>query len=253
MRFLHGVSVCAFMPPVFRLTTPMPGMHSFKRSLGMALLLSAMGLPSWADPSPRFVCDEPVADFGFVPASSESLSHDYLLRTAGQPPLELRTARAAGGGFDRLPPPDPIPPGQSAPFHAAFRLDGRTGPQSKTIILSSNDPDRPTAFLSFRCDVVPLPSVSPSALYFGRLDHAATRDVTLSADRPFSVRSASLAHPGCAVGIDSPDPSPLHRLSVAILPSMPSGPFGDTLTVDTDLPLNSRFLIPVTGDWHPAP
>ncbi len=230
----------------FRLTAPACW-------LGLFLLLSVLCLPSGAAPAPRFGCDDPVVDFGFVPASSDSLSHDYLIRNDGQLPLEIRNARASGGGFDLVPPPNPISPGESAPLHAVFRLAGRTGPQSNFIAVTSNDPDHPVVLLSARCDIVPLPSVSPSALHFGRLDHSSSRDVTLSADRPFSVRSASSARPGCTVEIDSPEPAPLHRLSVTILPSMPPGPFGDTLTVDTDLPLHSRFLIPVTGDWHPAP
>ena len=230
------------------------------RPLFAALLLAAVCLPSLFSPAapptaPRLACDAPDFDAGPVPPSSSPLVHAYPLRNDGLLPLEITKARTSAGGLVLHPPTHPLLPGESAELRAEFSLTGRSGPQSRTIVLSSNDPDRPTAFLSFRCDVVPPLSANPAALYFGRIDDpgTATRTVTLSADRPFTVLSAAAANSRYAVEIDSPDPSPLHRISLSVPPFMPRGPFGDTLTVDTDLPVTPRILVPFTGDWRATP
>ena len=219
-----------------------------------ALALSLATLPAaTANPAaPRLVCDGSVFDAGPV-APSAALSHVYILHNDGELPLEIHNARASTGGFRLSPPARPIPPGESAPLRADLSLAGRTGPQSGTIVLSSNDPDAPAFFLSFRCDVVPPPAADPSFLRFDRIADPsdATRTVTLTADRPFTILSASSVRPQLAVEIDSPSPASTHTLSVTVLPSMSPGPFGDTLTVELDLPVQSSLQIPLTGDWRP--
>lgn len=230
------------MKPLFRLSS----------ALFAALALLLFSLPAAAEPAPRLVCDEPAFDAGPIPPSA-TLSHDFLLRNDGQLPLEIRNVRASSAAFRLRPPSHPIPPGDSAPLRADFSLDDRTGPQTGTIVLSSNDPDSPTSFLSFRCEVVPPPAADPSFLRFGRIvaPSDATRTVTLCADRPFTVLSATAAAARYAIEIDSAAPAASHVVSVTVRPAS-IGPFGDTLTVETDLPAHPTILIPFTGDWHPA-
>ena len=208
---------------------------------------------SAAPPAPLLSCDAPSFDAGPIPPSP--LTHEYILRNDGDLPLEIKHARASDGKFRLTPPSRPIPPGETAPLRAIFSPSGRSGHHSGRIILSSNDPDNPVFFLSFRCDVIPPPSADPSFLRFGRLTSLAdaSRSITITADRPFAVLSATTARPDYAIEIDSPDPASSHTLSIAVLPSMSPGPFGDTLTIELDLPVHPRLHIPIIGDWHPTP
>lgn len=203
--------------------------------------------------SSRLICDAPSFDAGPIPPSP--LSHDYVLRNDGDAPLEILNARASDGDFRLSAPSAPIPPGESGVLRADFTPIGRSGPHAGRIIISSNDPENPVYFLSFRCDIVPAPAAAPSFLRFGRLTSPddATRTVTLTADRPFAVLSATTARPQLSVEIDTPDPAPSHVLTVTVLPSLSPGPFGDTLTVELDLPVHPFLNIPLVGDWRPVP
>ncbi len=227
------------------------------RSVLLFLLLSLVtrhsSLVTAASAAPLLVCDAPSFDSGPVPASP--LTHEYILRNDGDLPLEIKNARASDGNFRLTPPSRPIPPGESAPLRAIFTPSRRSGPHTGRIILSSNDPENPVFFLSFRCDVIQPPSATPSFLRFGRVtsSDASTRRITITADHPFAVHSATTAHPDYAIEIDSSDPATSHTLSISVLPSMSPGPFGDTLTVELDLPVHPLLHIPLIGDWHPAP
>ena len=203
--------------------------------------------------SSRLICDAPSFDAG--PILPAPLTHEYVLRNDGDAPLEILNARASDGDFRLSAPSAPIPPGESGILRADFTPIGRSGPHSDRIIISSNDPENPVYFLSFRCDIVPAPAADPSFLRFGRLTGPddATRTVTLTADRPFSVLSATTARPQLSVQIDTPEPALTHVLTVTVLPTISPGPFGDTLTVELDLPVHPILHIPLVGDWHPAP
>lgn len=222
----------------------------------LAALSAFLALPSLAAPAPRLACDEPVFDFGDVSADAQStVDHDYLIRNDGDLSLEILSVRASCGCTAVNASQNIVAPGATATIHASFNLANRSGAQVKTITVTSNDPERPTTLLTLRGNIVKPLTANPAALYYGRVSSPsfATREVVLTASQPFAVTSASTASPHLSATPDSSTPSTSHTLAVAILPSMPAGPFGDTLTVLTDLPVAPKILIPLTGFWTPSP
>jgi len=218
-----------------------------------AAVLSA-GLSAHAgQPAPKLVCDEPVFDFGSV-AGTAPVEHDYVIRNEGDLSLEIRSVRASCGCTAVNASQSVVRPGETATIHATFTTANRSGTQIKTITVASNDPETPNAVLTLRGTIVKPLAANPAAVYFGRLSDpaAAAREIVLSASQPFTVVSAATASPHLSAAVDSPDPAAVHRLTLSVLPSMPRGPFGDTLTVVTDLPVGPGVLIPLTGSWTPA-
>lgn len=212
---------------------------------------SARALPA---PAPKLVCEEPVFDFGAV-SDAAPVEHDYVIRNDGDLSLEILSVRASCGCTAVNASQNVVRPGDTATIHATFTTANRSGAQIKTITVTSNDPETPTTLLTLRGTIVKPLSANPSALYFGRLSDpaSAAREVTLTGSEPFRVLSATTASPHLSATPDSDAPATVHRLSVDILPSMPVGPFGDTITVVTDLPVQPKILVPLTGFWNPAP
>ncbi|MBR6022429.1 MAG: DUF1573 domain-containing protein, partial [Kiritimatiellae bacterium] len=203
---------------------------------------------------PRLVCDAPVHDFGSVPDTAP-VEHDFDIRNDGQLSLQILSVRASCGCTAVNASQDVIPPGGTAAIHATFTTANRSGAQIKTITVTSNDPDSPTTLLTLRGTVVKPLSANPAAVYYGRVSgpSAATREVVLTSSAPCRIASLSLASPHLRATADAPDaPATTHRIVLEILPDMPRGPFGDTLTIATDSAVESKLLVPVTGFWIPA-
>lgn len=219
----------------------------------VAFLLAAAS-PLLSPAAPKLVCDAPSHDFGEA-VSPSIVEHDYLLRNDGDTSLEILSVRASCGCTAVNASQNVVRPGDTATIHATFTTSNRSGAQIKTITVTSNDPESPTTLLTLRGTIVKPLSANPAALYFGRLSDpaSAAREVTLTGSEPFRVLSATTASPHLSATPDSDAPATVHRLSVDILPSMPVGPFGDTITVVTDLPVQPKILVPLTGSWNPAP
>jgi hypothetical protein len=221
-----------------------------------AALFALCASAAFAAPAPRLACDEPVFDFGDVSSDAQStVDHDYLIRNDGDLSLEILSVRASCGCTAVNASQSVVAPGATATIHASFNLANRSGAQVKTITVTSNDPERPTTLLTLRGNIVKPLSANPAAVYYGRISSpaSASREIVLTASQPFTVTSATTVSPHLAAAVDTPSAATTHTLTLSVLPSMPSGPFGDTLTVLTDLPVGPKILIPLTGFWTPAP
>lgn len=221
---------------------------------GLVLLLAAPFRAAAAQPAPRIVCEAPVHDFGEAPDTAP-VEHDFVIRNDGQLSLQILSVRASCGCTAVNASQDVVPPGGTASIHATFNTANRSGQQIKTITVTSNDPETPNTILTLRGTVVKPLSANPAAVYYGRVSDpaAATREVTVTSSAPIRLTSLSLASPHLRAAADAPDaPATRHRVVLEILPDMPRGPFGDTLTIATDSAVQPKLLVPVTGFWAPA-
>lgn len=221
---------------------------------GLVLSAAAPFRAAAAQPAPRIVCEAPVHDFGEAPDSAP-VEHDFVIRNDGQLSLQILSVRASCGCTAVNASQDVVPPGGTASIHATFTTANRSGAQVKTITVTSNDPETPTTLLTLRGTVVKPLSANPAAVYYGRVagPEAASREVILTSSAPVRLTSLSLASPHLRATAGAPDvPAATHRIVLEILPDMPRGPFGDTLTIATDSTVQPKLLVPVTGFWVPA-
>ena len=153
---------------------------------GMLLLPAAAALGS--DLKAVLVCDEPVYDFGSA-VSTGTIEHSYPIRNDGQLTLNISSVRASCGCTVAKLRDDAIPPGGSSAIDVSFNLNGRQGFQTKTITITSDDPDRPTYQLTLKGTVVKPVWATPAALYLGRIASPDARHATFAVESeiPISV------------------------------------------------------------------
>lgn len=113
---------------------------------------------------PRAVLPEPIFDAGKV-AKGESIVHDFLIRNAGEAPLQITDVRPACGctvaDFDRT-----IAPGETGKVHATLDSSTFDGPISKTITVLTNDPVNPKLTLAVKAEVQPYLFIQPGYARF---------------------------------------------------------------------------------------
>lgn len=147
--------------------------------LGLALLtLGALGAPALAQadsdligpptalverPQPRLVVDEPVIRLGKI--ANDRIAEAVLhFRNAGDGPLQMSPIRCSCGCTAAKLAKTVFAPGESGEVVIHFDPKGKSGEQSKTCTLKSNDPAQPSMTIQITCDVMTLVWTDPTML-----------------------------------------------------------------------------------------
>lgn len=203
---------------------------------------------------PVLVCDEPVYDFGSA-VSTGTIEHSYPIRNDGQLTLNISSVRASCGCTVAKLRDEAVPPGGTSAIDVSFNLNGRQGFQTKTITITSDDPDRPSYQLTLKGTVVKPVWATPAALYLGRIASPDARHATFSVESeiPITVSNwhatgaipPSIEYLGAAPGSDSRR----HDFRISIQPPPAEGPFNGDIRVETDDSRQPLIVIPYTGFW----
>lgn len=89
--------------------------------------------------APRIKFDQTKFDFGTI-KQGEHVEHEYKFTNTGKSPLLIRRVKASCGCTATNLSSSTIEPGQSGSIKATFSSTGRSGKQTKTITVISNDP-----------------------------------------------------------------------------------------------------------------
>ena len=115
---------------------------------------------------PRITFSETLFDFGKI-KSSEPVRHEYIVTNTGNAVLDIMTVQpGCPGCTTALPWDKQIQPGQTGQIPIQFNPHGFSGPVSKSVTVSCNDPAQPTHMLQFKANVWQPIDVQPSYLYF---------------------------------------------------------------------------------------
>lgn len=93
-------------------------------------------------PHPRIYVAERVFDFGVRP-NGVPVEHDFVIENRGTLPLTIQRVRTSCGCTVGQMTPSAVPAGTQGLLHVRFDTHNRTGRQSKSIYVLSNDPDNP--------------------------------------------------------------------------------------------------------------
>lgn len=109
--------------------------------------------------APQIDCENPVYQFGTMDSSS-TVKTSFVIQNTGDEPLEFTKVRNCCGVSSQLSGMT-IPSGSNAVLSVDFNLEGRKGPQLKTIYLISNDPQEPFYKIRLMGRVVPAQEARP--------------------------------------------------------------------------------------------
>lgn len=84
----------------------------------------------------------------------EVVKHDFILTNKGKSKLVIRKIKAACGCTAIHPEKMELEPGESTKIGASFNSSGRSGNQSKTVTITTNDPNRSTIVLTISGNVL---------------------------------------------------------------------------------------------------
>jgi hypothetical protein len=102
--------------------------------------------------APKLKIENPIHDFGTI-KQGESVTTDFVITNIGKETLNIRQTRATCGCTASKPEHSDLKPGESSIIKVTFDSTGRSGEQSKAVMVFSNDPLNPTQKIEIKATV----------------------------------------------------------------------------------------------------
>jgi hypothetical protein len=225
------------------------------RAFLLITLVLGAGAPAAADPGAHLVVAEHVHEFGAV-VQGTLVQHRFLLQNDGTGELHIDDVAAPCGCTVAVLSDHTVPPGGAAELHVTFDTARFGGRKTKTVSVSTDDPDQPVVDLTLTGEVLPEVVADPPVLYLGRIRPGTEAiggvRVVGTSGEAVRVFDARVDNPVLNVTIEPPEPpsvegSPGQQVVVRIAPEARRGRFSDTIRVSTSHPAVPLLEIPIFG------
>ena len=196
--------------------------------------------------------EKPVYNFGQADAGT-IVSHEFEIENTGSNELEIIKIKPSCGCTAVELPNKLIPPGKSTSLLVRLNLKVQRGPQDRTVLIETNDPDQPNTILRLVGESVYHVTVNPKVANFGSVVAGDNKEITLkiSPDEtlpPISVVSTRTSDEKEISIISSKDETSGEiQAKISFSPSLNrSGPFAGWAHLITDHPGEYHIIgIPV--------
>lgn len=210
--------------------------------------------------APKIEIGQETRDMGTVP-KGQIIEADFVIHNSGSSDLVITDARPSCGctvsSFDKL-----IKPGAEGKVHASIDTKSFSGPISKSVLVVSNDPDRPQANLFVKAVVKPFVDVAPQAyVRFSVVkgDAAAQDVILISEEKGFKPTVAETAQPYVKAEISPAGdkdkiagrPGEQFKLAIAVGPDAPEGLLNAPIRITTGVSQQPTLEVPVSGIVRP--
>ena len=210
--------------------------------------------------APKIEIAQETKEMGTVP-KGQVIETDFLIKNVGGSDLVITDARPSCGctvsSFDKL-----IKPGAEGKVHTSVDTKSFSGPISKSVLVVSNDPDRPQMNLFVKAVVKPFVDVAPQAyVRFSVVkgDSASQDVVLISEEKGFKPVVAETAQPYVKAEVSPAGdkdkiagrPGEQFKLAISVLPDAPEGLLNAPVRLSTGVAQQPNLEIPVSGIVRP--
>lgn len=192
-------------------------------------------------------------NWGQVKPSANPLKGTLKLKNAGNQPLEIKSVKPSCGCTATKLDKDVLQPGEIASVDVSLNIGTATGPVTKTITISSNDPDNQTKIVWLKAEVVRAIMLSMPYLAFTDLNvgKESTASITVKNNSTENVTCYGFeATAGLVVtpkGKVELKPGEEFKLSATLVPEK-EGYFSGTVKFSTTHPDFPSVEVPVYGN-----
>lgn len=210
--------------------------------------------------APKIEIAAETRDMGTVP-KGQVIETDFVIKNTGGSDLVISDARPSCGctvsNFDKL-----IKPGAEGKVHTSVDTKSFAGPISKSVLVVSNDPDRPQMNLFVKAIVKPFVDVAPQQyVRFSVVkgDPASQDVILISEEKGFKPTVAETAQPYVKAEISPAGdkdkiagrPGEQYKLAISVTPDAPEGLLNAPVRVTTGVAQQPNLEVPVSGIVRP--
>jgi hypothetical protein len=144
-----------------------------KRSLlfiAVLWLVLQIGMSGAFASGPKIQLDEEMFDFGTI-KQGEEVTHEFIFNNKGDSDLVITDVKTSCGCTAAVTSSKTLAPGDSGTLKVTFNSKGRSGPQTKTATIVTNDSEKPRVVIRMTGKVdpgnQPIIKILPSSLDIG--------------------------------------------------------------------------------------
>ncbi|MEM7390975.1 MAG: DUF1573 domain-containing protein, partial [Verrucomicrobiota bacterium] len=198
---------------------------------------------------PKIVVDQPVFNWGKM-SNSKSAEHEFVVKNTGDADLIIKNTKTTCGCTVAKIDNKTIPPGGSTKIKAKVNLKGRTGGQSKSVYVNSNDPKRPSITLTMKGTAVELAKISPPRIYLGTVREGKNSEKTTTISSglgPFNITKLVVSSADVDTKVTRLGDGSRYRIHMSLKDGAPAGKHSSTIKVHTDIESDHVINIPISG------
>jgi hypothetical protein len=211
---------------------------------------------------PKLVLQQKEYDFGDI-KQGDIVTHTFVLSNSGGDLLKISNVQASCGCTAAAPEKNELGPGESTNLTVKFNSAGRKGVQTKTVKISSNDPQNPEMVITIRSNVV-LPSetstgdpviyVTETQHDFGKVNEGDKVDYTFkfvnkgSSNLIISDIKTSCGCTAALLSADNLEPGQEGTIKVELDTKNRSGKMSRTVTIKSNDPKESTKILTIYAD-----
>jgi hypothetical protein len=200
---------------------------------------------------PRITSEEPTFDFGHAD-NQQVIEHTFVVKNIGDTTLEITQVRPTCGCTVANVTERMVPPGGESRLTAKLSLQGRTGLQSKAIVLHTTDPENPQYRLTLTGTAVQSIMISPERLNFGQLgpgqEIVQYADLASFSDQPFNLLKVESTDPHLTATVEVLEPGKRYRVAATLKGPFQPGPMSASLRLTTDHPQRPQIELPASAN-----
>ena len=199
--------------------------------LNVSLML-ALAVPAWGS----LVWVNPAADLHPTLTDKTAVAH-FNFKNTGSQPVTITSVHPSCGCTTAALPKNVVAPGESGEITATFNIGDRAGVQSKTIRVTTDDPQKPDMILKLTATIPKLLEVSPIFLYWkpGEPLTPKTLSVKVGAEFPVTKLDVSTSDPAFAAELAAPTPND-KTFQITVTPKDGSRPINGSVKIQPDFP-----------------
>ena len=188
-------------------------------------------------PAPQLVVEQPKFNFGEAESGSD-VRHTFVLKNAGDAPLEITKFWQSGGITHTPAGRTTIAPGEQLELEATLSLKAQRAKVSRELRVYSNDPVNPELHLVFSGVAVPRAKVDPPRVELGEVvgSGSASKTFKVTGERglSFKITGTKTSGPEVTVDVKTVTPGTNYEATVTVSGPLPAGKFKGWVHLITD-------------------
>jgi len=200
------------------------------------LLFSVIGLVLALGFSARaaLVWENPEVDLHPTLSDKTAVAH-FKYKNTGDKPIKITQVQPSCGCTTAAPPKDPVAPGGSGEIVATFNIGDRTGEQTKTIQVRTDEPNAQGTALTLKATIPRLLEYTPAFLYWRLGEEHAPKTIEVKiGDFPVTKLDVTSSDP--AIKIESAAVPNEKAFRITVTPGAGDHPINAALKIQPDFP-----------------
>lgn len=193
-------------------------------------LVLALGFSARA----ALVWENPEVDLHPALSDKTAVAH-FKYKNTGDKPIKITQVQPSCGCTTAAPPKDPIAPGGNGEIIATFHIGDRSGEQTKTIQVRTDEPNAEGTVLKLKATIPRLLEYTPTFLYWRRGEEPAPKTIEVKIG-DFPVTKLDVTSNDPSIKIESVAVPNEKAFRITVTPAAGNRPVNAALKIQPDFP-----------------